>query len=178
MQSSQLPGNTHYHFHIGYCTFAEKETMRILFVCLGNICRSPLAHGILAHRITSLDLPWTVDSAGTSAWHAGEQPDSRSMATAAAQGFDISNQRARQFTPGDFEQFDLIITMDRSNYKNVMGMARKKDHKAKVRLMLDYLYPGDEREVPDPYWDDDGFNKVYEMLSAAIDQLIDEHKPM
>lgn len=152
--------------------------MRILFVCLGNICRSPLAHGILQQRVEELDLNWTIDSAGTGSWHVGELPDPRSIATAADRGLDITYQRARQFTAFDFATFDLILTMDRSNYRNVLGLAQSSDDKAKVRLMLDYLYPGQDKEVPDPYWDDDGFTQVYDMLAAAIDRLIEEHQPM
>lgn len=152
--------------------------MRILFVCLGNICRSPLAHGILQQRVEEQGLDWTIDSAGTGSWHIGEQPDPRSISTAAERGLDITYQRARQFSADDFKEFDIIITMDRSNYRNVVGMARNSEDKAKVKLMLDYLYPGKEMEVPDPYWDDDGFDQVYEMLDAAIDRLIEEQQPM
>ncbi len=152
--------------------------MKILFVCLGNICRSPLAHGILQQRVEELGLDWTIDSAGTGSWHIGEEPDPRSVATAADRGLDITYQRARQFEKADFERFDLILTMDRSNYRNVIGMAKADHHRQKVKMTLDYLYPGKEMEVPDPYWDDDGFEQVYEMLAAAIDRLIEEHQPM
>lgn len=152
--------------------------MKILFVCLGNICRSPLAHGILQQRVEELGLDWTIDSAGTGSWHIGEEPDPRSVATAADRGLDITYQRARQFETADFERFDLILTMDRSNYRNVIGMAKADHHRQKVKMTMDYLYPDKQMEVPDPYWDDDGFTQVYEMLAATIDRLIEEHQPM
>lgn len=152
--------------------------MKILFVCLGNICRSPLAHGILQDRITTLGLDWEVDSAGTGSWHVGEMPDPRSQAIAQQRGIDISTQRARQFDKADFDRYDLILTMDRSNHRNVLAMARHKTDQQKVKMLLDFLYPGKSMEVPDPYWDDDGFAQVFDLIEAAIDKIVEEYQRM
>lgn len=146
--------------------------MRILMVCLGNICRSPLAEGILKHKVQQLGLNWTVDSAGTGGWHSGELPDRRSIAVARRYGIDITDQRARQFEPVDFERFDRILVMDTQNYRDVLRLARHDEHRSKVQLMLDPLYPGQAREVPDPYYDDNGFESVFRLLDAACDKLI------
>lgn len=149
--------------------------MKILMVCLGNICRSPLAQGILEDKIKATGLSWTVDSSGTSAWHVGELPDSRSIQTANANGIDITDQRARQFVKNDFDDFDLILAMDVSNYNNVLNLAVHENHKSKVKMILNYAYPGENRSVPDPYYDN-GFERVYEMLNLASDHIIEQHK--
>jgi protein-tyrosine phosphatase len=149
--------------------------MRILMVCLGNICRSPLAEGILRAKVDRRGLDWTVDSAGTGNWHVGQQPDPRSIAVAGKYGIDISGQRARQFRAGDLDDFDLIVVMDSQNHRDVLRLARHAGHHTRVRLMLDYVHPGEKRGVPDPYYDDDdGFEEVYRLLDAACDRLIDE----
>lgn len=142
-------------------------------VCLGNICRSPLAEGILQHKIDRHGLPWMVDSAGTGHWHVGDPPDSRSIATARRHGIDISRQRARQFHPADFERFDRIFVMDTQNLRDVSRLAPTDEHRAKVGLILDLLHPGEERPVPDPYYDDDGFEPVFHLLDKACDRLIE-----
>lgn len=147
--------------------------MNILMVCLGNICRSPLAQGILEEKIRAHDLDWQVDSAGTGSWHAGEQPDSRSVAVARKYGINITGQRARQIEPADFERFDLIFTMDESNYKNVLNLAPNEEAKEKVRMMMQELQPEERVSVPDPYWNDDGFEQVYQMLSEACDAFLE-----
>lgn len=149
--------------------------MRILMVCLGNICRSPLAEGILKHKAGQRALPWTVDSAGTGHWHRGEMPDRRSIQVARQHGIDISNQRARQFQVADFEIFDLIFVMDGQNLRDVLRLAQHEEHRAKVELILNLDYPGQNRDVPDPYYDDNGFEAVFQMLDAACDALIDRH---
>lgn len=146
--------------------------MRILFVCLGNICRSPLAQGILERKVQEQGLDWEVDSAGTGHWHVGENPDPRSINIAAQYDLDISSQVGRQFSPTDFDQFDLILTMDNQNYRDVKRMAQKEGHEKKVKLILDFLFPGEGVGVPDPYWDDNGFQKVYDLLDRATDELI------
>jgi protein-tyrosine phosphatase len=143
-------------------------------VCLGNICRSPLAEGILAHKISRHGLPWTVDSAGTGNWHVGQGPDPRSVAVAEQNGIDISGQRARQFRADDFDRFDYILVMDAQNLRDVLRHAKTDEHRSKVRLMLDYTHPGQNRGVPDPYYDDDGFTEVYQLLDAACERLIEE----
>ena len=148
--------------------------MNILMVCLGNICRSPLAEGILRRKIEAQSLPWTVDSAGTAAYHVGETPDPRSVAVARAHGIDILDQRGRQLKTGDFDRFDLILTMDSSNYQNALRLARNDADRAKVRLIMNYAEPGKNISVPDPYWDNNGFEGVYQMLDQACDALIQQ----
>jgi protein-tyrosine phosphatase len=151
--------------------------MRILMVCLGNICRSPLAEGILKHKARQEGLNWWVESAGTGSWHVGERPDPRSIAIARRFGIDITDQRARQFVPEDFERFDHIFAMDNQNVRDVLRLAQRDEHRQKVRLLLDLLYPGQKREVPDPYYGGaDGFEQVYRMIEAACDRLIRHHR--
>lgn len=140
-------------------------------VCLGNICRSPLAHGIMASRIKEMGLDWEVDSAGTSGWHVGEKPDSRSMQVAMSNGIDISRQRSRKFVEVDFADYDYIIAMDSSNYTNIVQMAPTDSDKEKVSLLLNYTHPGQNRQVPDPYYEG-GFDTVYQMIYQAVDDLI------
>lgn len=146
--------------------------MRILMVCLGNICRSPLAEGILKHKIAKNGLDWQVDSAGTSFWHAGELPDPRSIQEAKRHGIDITDQRARQLRPSDFKDFDRILVMDQRNYQDVTAQAPSEAHKSKVDLILNCLHHGENREVPDPYYDDNGFAEVFEMLDSACNHFI------
>lgn len=145
--------------------------MRILMVCLGNICRSPLAQGILEHKCQKLNLDWEVDSAGTSQYHIGGAPDRRSIAKALEYGVDISHQRARQLISQDLDYYDLVLTMDSSNYQNVQALASNKVQQDKIKLVLNYVTPGHNMAVPDPYYDG-GFQKVYELLDEAMDRLI------
>jgi len=147
--------------------------MRILMVCLGNICRSPLAEGILKQKIGERSLDWIVDSAGTSGWHSGELPDPRSIQTARDNGIDIRDQRSRQFRREDFERFDLILAMDSSNYSNIVSLADSEDDKNKVELILNYSHKGLNMAVPDPYYEG-GFQKVFDMLDDAVDKMIEE----
>lgn len=143
--------------------------MNVLMVCLGNICRSPVAEGLLRQRAAEKGIHITVDSAGTSDFHIGEQPDSRSMAHAKSKGTDISDLRGRQFTVEDFDLFDQIFVMDYSNHENVAKLARNKSDMEKVDLLLNQLYPGENQSVPDPYFGgDEGFEQVYNMVDAAI----------
>ncbi len=146
--------------------------MKILMVCLGNICRSPLAEGIMQSLIDEYKLDWQVDSAGTSSWHIGEPPDSRSVAVAKQNNLDISHQRARQFHYPDFDEFDIIYVMDSSNFQDVSKQAINDVERGKVKLILNETKPGWNQNVPDPYWDDNGFEKVYEMLLAACKQVV------
>ena len=152
--------------------------VKILMVCLGNICRSPLAEGILQSKLPTGK--FVVDSAGTGGWHVGEQPDKRSIATAKNRGLDISCQKARQFKTSDFTEFDHIFVMDSSNLKDVLRLAPNDTTKAKVSLMMDALHPGQGVNVPDPYYGGpEGFDNVYDMLDQACEivatKLIKEH---
>lgn len=143
---------------------------KILMVCLGNICRSPLAEGILKSKINS-DIVF-VDSAGTGAWHAGELPDKRSIAVAKKYGIDLTTQRARQFSIDDFSVFDYIYVMDKSNYENVCRLAPNNEAKQKVQLILNEYHPDKNMEVPDPYYGgDNGFDDVYNMLNEACEKI-------
>lgn len=146
--------------------------MRILMVCLGNICRSPLAEGILQQKASEIGLDWEVESAGTSHWHQGEAPDPRSIYTANQHGLDITRQRSRQLRPEDLQSYDLILAMDESNHRDILRFAKNEEQRQKVRLILDYADKIDENNVPDPYWDDDGFEKVYQMLEEACSGVI------
>lgn len=144
-------------------------------VCLGNICRSPLAEGILASKLDTNH--YKVDSASTSNWHIGKQPDQRSIATAKFHQIDISQQKARQFQVSDFDKFDKIFVMDNSNYDNVISLARNESDKQRVCRILDVLYPGENKEIPDPYYGgDEGFEKVYQMLDKACDKIVENLK--
>ena len=145
-------------------------------VCLGNICRSPLAEGILRQKVREQGLDWEVDSAGTGAYHIGEAPDHRSIAIAEKHGIDISDQRARQLEAIDLVNFDLILTMDKSNYRNTLNLAPSPIQYPKIEMILNYLPKSHNREVPDPYWNDDGFAEVYDMLDAACDALVQLHQ--
>ena len=146
--------------------------MRILMVCLGNICRSPLAEGIMKNKVEKNHLGWQVDSAGTGAYHVGEAPDYRSVAVAKENGINILAQRARQFSPKDFEDFDLIYAMDKANYQNIINLASKQEQKEKVKMIMTEVDPNEPTEVPDPYWDDNGFNKVFQMLDRACEAIL------
>lgn len=143
---------------------------KILMVCLGNICRSPLAEGILKSKLPSD--AFFVDSAGTANYHVGCTPDKRSIAVARKYGLNISNCSGRQFTVADFDTFDYIYVMDTSNYKHVLGLARHEHDKNKVRLIMNELYPNQNYDVPDPYYgDDEGFDNVYKMLDEACSKI-------
>lgn len=149
--------------------------MKILMVCLGNICRSPLAEGILKSKIHERGLNWQVDSAGTGSWHIGERPDPRSIAVARRYGIDITDQRARQFSAEDLDQFDLVLAMDQSNFRDILRLSRTEQQQGKVEMILNFVEPGRNESVPDPYWDDDGFEKVFHLLDEACDLLIEQY---
>ncbi|WP_264525057.1 low molecular weight protein-tyrosine-phosphatase [Flavobacterium sp. N502536] len=152
--------------------------VKILMVCLGNICRSPLAEGILASKLPENN--FIVDSAGTGSWHVGHSPDKRSIAVAKKNGLDIGNQKGRQFKTADFTTFDYIYVMDSSNYDDVIKLAQNEAQKNKVCLILDELFPGENVDVPDPYFGvTNGFDNVYQMLDEVTDiiskKLIEKH---
>lgn len=151
--------------------------MKILMVCLGNICRSPVAEGVLRHKAEKHNLPVLVDSAGTSNYHIGEAPDRRSMLSARKNGIDISGLRARQFNVEDFDKFDMILTMDSRNYENVLKLARDERDREKVSLLLEHIYPGEKISIPDPYFGgEEGFNTVFSLIDAACEKLIEKIK--
>ncbi|MGB0879793.1 MAG: low molecular weight protein-tyrosine-phosphatase [Polaribacter sp.] len=140
---------------------------KILMVCLGNICRSPLAEGILQSKIS---LEVFVDSAGTAAYHIGNLPDKRSIEVAKKHGIDITHQRARKFTIQDFDVFDVIYAMDESNYQNILALSRNKDDAKKVKMILNEIHPTKNQNVPDPYYGgNQGFENVYNMLDEACE---------
>lgn len=149
--------------------------MRILMVCLGNICRSPLADGLLRHKVRHRELAWDVDSAGTANYHTGAPPDARMIETARNNGVDIGALRARQFSKEDFKIFDRIYVMDRSNYSAVLKLASSQEEEAKVHYLLDHLYPGKEAEVPDPYYGtSQDFNHVFNLVHEATNALLND----
>lgn len=148
--------------------------VNVLFVCMGNICRSPLAHGLFEHRVEEAGLgkAISIDSAGTHAYHVGNSPDPRSQQTAMRHGIDLSAQRARQVKESDFEQFDYVIAMDRDNHA-ILSAQCSDEHRYKLRLFLEFAPQLSETEVPDPYYGgDSGFEHVYQLIDAAADGLM------
>jgi len=135
-------------------------------VCLGNICRSPLAEGIMRHLVNEKKLVWEVASAGTGNWHIGKAPDHRSIAAAKANGFDISTQRAQQFRHNMFSEYDLIFVMDRNNLDDVQALAKTQEEREKVKLFLD------NDEVTDPYWDNTLFEPVCKQVEQRCREII------
>ena len=146
-------------------------------VCLGNICRSPLAEGILRQKITDQNLDIWVESAGTSGHHTNDAPDRRMQKTALLRGVDISNLRASKFKRKDFKKYDLIYVMDESNYNNVAGLATSDYDKQKVKYLLNEINPNKNEAVPDPYFGgQEGFDHVFDLLDLATDKLIEKLK--
>ena len=153
------------------------STTKILMVCLGNICRSPLADGLLKAKVKKEGLDVTVDSCGTSGYHIGEPPDDRMVATALKHKYDISNLKARQFTISDFEHFDIIYVMDPSNYNNVIKLARNEQDKQKVHFFLNEKFPNSNMAVPDPYFGGDaGFEEVFKLVDETTDIILNKLK--
>ena len=146
-------------------------------VCLGNICRSPIAEGILRQKINDLGIEgFETDSAGTSSYHIGEAPDARMRQTAKSNGVNIDDLAARQFLVSDYDEFDIIYAMDSSNYNNMLALARNEDDKAKVKLILNEINPGANNAVPDPYYGgDEGFQHVFDLLDHATDVIIEKY---
>ena len=144
--------------------------IKVLMVCLGNICRSPLAEGILKSKVDSENIQ--VDSAGTGGWHIGELPDPRSIEIAKKHGLDITDQRGKQFSTYDFEIYDHIFVMDNSNYRDVLKLAKNDVERKKVKRILDEIFPGENVDVPDPYYGGAmGFENVFKMLDQACDLI-------
>ncbi len=137
-------------------------------VCLGNICRSPLAEGILKSKSNNI----IVDSAGTAGYHVGSRPDQRSIEIGLKNNIDITNQRARQFTSNDFDDFDKIYAMDNDNYSKIISLATNQDQIDKVDLILNEVYPNQFKSVPDPYYGGEkGFENIYNLLDEACEQI-------
>lgn len=142
---------------------------KILMVCLGNICRSPLAEGILKNKVNPDDI--FVDSAGTAGYHVGNMPDIRSIAVAQKYGIDIHQQKCRKFSIKDFQEFDIIYVMDKSNYENIIVQASNKEDISKVKLLLSEI-TSSTTEVPDPYHDkDEGFEHVFQLIDKACNAI-------
>lgn len=151
--------------------------MKILMVCLGNICRSPVAEGILLKKIKDQNLKMWVESAGTSGAHAGDAPDRRMQKTAILRGVNISDLRARKFKRKDFKKFDQIYVMDQQNYDDVVALATTEVDKARVKIILNEIEPGANNPVPDPYYGgQDGFEHVFDLLDQATDKIIEKAK--
>jgi protein-tyrosine phosphatase len=145
--------------------------MKILMVCLGNICRSPLAEGILSIKGKHLNLE--VDSAGTAAYHIGKQPDIRSIEIANKYTIDLNQQRARQFSRADFDKFDIIYAMDTNNYAHLISLASNETERNKIRMILNEINPKAYQSVPDPYYGgENGFQDIYNILDKACNKII------
>ena len=145
--------------------------MKVLMVCLGNICRSPLAEGILKNKAKNLNI--TVDSAGTAGYHIGNPPDSRSIEIAKKHNINIENQKARQFTRKDFQEFDTIYVMDKNNYSHLISLADNQEEREKIQMILNEVTENSYDSVPDPYYGgDDGFKKIYDILEEACEKIV------
>lgn len=151
------------------------KNMRILMVCLGNICRSPMAEGLLQKKITDNNLNAKVDSAGTAAYHVEENPDPRAQNKMHEHGFNISNLKARQFdAKNDFQNFDYIFAMDSHNYKDLLSQAKNESDKNKIQMILN-LISNYNKSVPDPYYGgEDGFETVFQLLDKATDIIVEK----
>jgi protein-tyrosine phosphatase len=151
--------------------------MKILMVCLGNICRSPLAEGILQDKASKAGLNWIVESAGTNGSHTGEPPHQLSQKVAKMNGVDISNQKSRRLQPEDFDQYDRIYAMAVDVIDEMKYLTGKNFKANKVELLMNILYPGQEIDVPDPwYGPEPGYHEVYRMIEEACEQLVAEYK--
>jgi protein-tyrosine phosphatase len=149
--------------------------MKILMVCLGNICRSPLAEGILQHKAKQAGLNWTVESAGTNGYHVGEAPHQLSQKVAKLNGIDICEQRARRFVKEDFDRYDKIYAMADDVVDDIRRIAKEKYDTSKVELFLNELYPGEDRSVPDPwYGTEPGYHEVYKLIDQTADHIIEK----
>ncbi len=158
----------------------EEPRVRVLIVCMGNICRSPMAEGLLRLRLgeRTLPLPVEIDSAGTHGYHVGVPPDTRAQAAALRRGADISALRARRVTAGDFERFDLVLAMDDENHAALLELAPE-EHHPKIRLLLEFAAGGGRRSVPDPYYGGMvGFERVLDLVEEAMTGLLDEIERM
>lgn len=151
--------------------------MKYLMVCLGNICRSPMAEGILKKELEMIGSNSSVESRGFEPYHNGDYADKRAIETAAKNGVDISKHRAKLFAPQDFDNFDIIYVMDRSNYSDVVGMARNKEDLKKVQFIMNVPLPGSDAVIPDPYYGGgEGFEKAWKMLKQASEAILNTYE--
>lgn len=151
--------------------------MKILMVCLGNICRSPLAEGIMQHKADKAGLNWSVDSAGTGNWHVGDPPHKLSQKVAGKNGIDICSQKGRQFKAADMQEFDRVYFMDEENYSDARLMAGPLWEDSRADLLLNTLYPGEDRSVPDPYYGgEQGFHEVFDLVASACDAILEKYQ--
>jgi protein-tyrosine phosphatase len=148
----------------------------VLFVCLGNICRSPMAEGLMREKLKDENLDWAIGSRGVDDYHEGESPDPRAQAIMKEKGFDISDIRSEQFQADEFQWADKVLAMDTSNYQVLFDLAPDDEAREKLGLMHSYHYPNERQSVPDPYRDDEGFERVCEMMDKAVDAFIEEHR--
>ena len=152
--------------------------MKILMVCLGNVCRSPLAQGILEHKAKKAGLNWEIDSAGTNGYHNGEPPHRLSQKVALLNGIDICNQRSRQFVKEDFDRYDKIYAMAEDVIDDMKAITREKYDPSKVDLFLNELYPGKNMSVPDPwYGPEPGYHEVYKLIEKVCEKIISKYEP-
>ena len=151
------------------------KPVKVLFVCMGNICRSPTAHGVFQSFVDQNDLGESilVDSAGTHSYHTGNPPDLRSQSVAKERGVDLSKLRARRFVPEDFIEFDYIVAMDNSNRSTMLAI-KPDESNAQLNLMLDFSSQYQQEEVPDPYFGEDGFDLVFDMISDAAEGMLQQ----
>ncbi len=150
--------------------------MKILMVCLGNICRSPLAEGILQYKADNAGLNWKVESAGTNGYHIGEAPHQLSQKVATLNGIDISGQRSRQFIKEDMEQYDKIYAMANDVLMGIKQIAKERFNSNKVDLFLNEMYEGENRDVPDPWYGaEEGYHRVYEIIASACEKIIENY---
>jgi protein-tyrosine phosphatase len=150
--------------------------MKILMVCLGNICRSPLAEGILQNKAFTAGLTWSIESAGTNSYHTGEPPHKLSQKVARLNGIDISSQRAKRFTDGDFDVYDKIYALAGDVMDEMKRIAKNKFDASKAELLMNEIYPGKNMDVPDPYYGpEQGYHEVYKMIDEACDKIIEKY---
>ena len=150
--------------------------MKILMVCLGNICRSPLAEGILKHRVQQAGLNWTIESAGTNGYHTGEAPHRLSQKVAKLNGIDICDQRARQFVKADMDRYDKIYALADDVADEIRRIAKEKYDPAKVDMLMNEAYPGKNHSVPDPwYGPEPGYHEVYQLIEEACDKIVERY---
>jgi protein-tyrosine phosphatase len=153
---------------------SNKEPVKVLFVCMGNICRSPTAHGVFQSLVDEQGLGKSiqVDSAGTHSYHTGSPPDRRSQATAQSHGIDLKGLRARRFASSDFNEFDYLLGMDHANLTGILALKPEGETRARAKLMLEYSDRFEQQEVPDPYFGDDGFDLVFDMIDDSARGLL------